>query len=310
MLLWVCALLGQSVNIPVSGPLPVVEAGRGLAWGVAGRYGVQNAWIVDVVGYQSSCVWIQNNNPTNGHAITVIGYQTSNPRVTGYYSSTGSWISTNSFVTYSPIAAGSSTSLSIQHSGAVKIAVVIQGTASAAGTPDTADIYISRQAGSIGCGPNGRSGSMIQGSLLSGTVGGDTAPVLVGAIDHDNTMRSVQADGGGVVRVGIKPGVPLATYSTGGAVNTQVVHSYAPSGTGRVTIRGFYGFCTGGVGTTVTVADGGTTIWKSETGGIFSTGEPSHLSGLQLTGSVGATVTITVAACAAQTSTLSSWGDK
>lgn len=259
---------GTSIDIPVATIGPYSDLTRNANWGVAGQGGIENSWIIQPLTPQTlTCIYIANNNPTNAHSFTLTFRSTGDPRVTSYltqpptgtlaaqqgkwnlvFSASGS-VSSLGVATYS---FGSQTSARAQ--------IQITGTATAGGSPDTADIYIVQSTTS--CGP-----ATTNTVPIAVTVTSVTAPNVCGL-----SAVSIVATGTTATTVAA-PGAGLFIHVCGYSVTSDTSQTTDP--TDEVSSINF------AVGTAGTCGALGTTKWSVAVhqGGSGSTSTTPMLSG-------------------------------
>lgn len=167
---------------------PVMDLGRGLAWGVSGQGGINNAFILsNNVPMLGTCTTIRNYNAGNAKLLSIAAYQTADQRAIGYYASPATW--TPMPLVY-PLfslgrpwvpAAGDArgpVSFYIPATAAARVAIVISDSVVNAGN-DRADIY-AIQSSMANCG------AFVQGSYnfvyYSATINSNSTLQLFGRV--------------------------------------------------------------------------------------------------------------------------------
>jgi hypothetical protein len=87
-------------------------------------------------------LYIHNQNPSNQHTYTLNAFQTGNQAVTDYTNNTDHWNTLAVVGTPSPVAALTTNSLYLHANAAAYVALQFAGAATAAGSPDNADIWL------------------------------------------------------------------------------------------------------------------------------------------------------------------------
>jgi hypothetical protein len=178
------------------------------------------------------CLFIENQNPTSAHTLTVTAFQTGNVSLSSYANSTALWATDSVQGAPTSIPHGSVASAYVATTGAANVAIVISGTSTQSGTPDTANVF-AVQTTSPACGPAGI--TAVQGA---GTNGGPLVgnPVLVGGLDKaNNPANYLQAFPltGAIPDYGVDLGgsggisSTFAGVRTFGSSNNQALPAYA-----------------------------------------------------------------------------------
>lgn len=133
-----------------TGGSPYADIVRGAAWGT-------NAFnrvflFTPLTPDQRFCLFVANNNPTNSHTFSLAVYQTGDRQLPNYSYNTGRFIQDTVQGTLSPVAASSMVSAYVHANAGALIALVFSGGTTAAGSPDTADIFLV-QTTAESCGP-------------------------------------------------------------------------------------------------------------------------------------------------------------
>src|SRR5258708_3752311 len=179
-----------------------VDVGRSLTWGTSQ---VNRAFVLTPNSPNAGvCIYVVNNNPTNSHTFTMSVLQTPDARAVDYSNNTSRYTAANVVGNISPAAAVTMTSAYVQTTAAAKIAFVFAASAGAAGTPDTADIFMV-QTLSSSCGLAATGLTKVQGPAASGlTPVGN--PLQLGTITSANVMAPLAAeDGTGATCAGCQP---------------------------------------------------------------------------------------------------------
>jgi hypothetical protein len=169
-------------DIPVSGISAYVDLGRNLAWGASGPGTANNAFIFAPISPNSNlCLFAQNLNTTSAHTFTLTVAQTGDQRQTAYAGQTAVWTPVSVNPALTTVAAGAVAVTFARTSGAARIAVVVSGSTTAAGTPDTLNLF-AVQTTDVACGPVVGTGST-SGSPLSTSCGpsATSLPIVLSA---------------------------------------------------------------------------------------------------------------------------------
>lgn len=166
-------LFGQ-VDILNNSRNALMDLGRSLKWGSAGRGAIHNAYVFTPVSpSESFCVVVANNNPTSAHTFNLVVASTTDQQVTSYLTVPGStrWV-TASTVTGATVAASSSYYNFFRINGASRVAISITGSSTQTGAPDTADLLIGQSTfidtGGTACPPS-NSPPAVAPSYFNGT---------------------------------------------------------------------------------------------------------------------------------------------
>lgn len=231
--LFACSLFGQS-DILVSVHSPYFDIGRGLAYGHSGVGGVNNNFIFNPYLPQlGTCVWLASNNPTSSHTVTVSTAITADPNITTIIGTEGRWVSSLAFglantilnATSVTVPAYTSTNFGsvqlfyIPSRGAARVAVQLSASASAAGTPDTLDIFGSfTDQTTCFSSVNGPAGQPV--SAIDSSAAGFNRPI---GGTQGNTAFSGPPSGGGYNGLMVAPLISAsATALTTLPVNTSI----------------------------------------------------------------------------------------
>ncbi len=145
----------------------------------------------------SLCLFIQNENTSSSHAITITAFQNGNPSLTGYAAQPALWAKSLIVSNFTSIPAATVASLYINATGAANVAVVISGTVTQAGTPDTASVFIVQSAVQQ-CG-SANAAQLVQGAVLEGGSAALVNPIVIcGKASGDNcSVPSIGGNGNG-----------------------------------------------------------------------------------------------------------------
>lgn len=193
------------VDVPNNSRNALIDLGRKLAWGSGGRGNLHNAYIFTPVSpSESFCLAIGNNNPTNAHTFNVTVATTSDQQVVSYLTAPGStrWISATA-ITGASVAASSSYYNFFRINGASRVAVVISGSTTQAGTPDTADVMIGQStfldANGTSCTPGNYAQQFIPGN--SDGTAGNCPNVASFTLSAGTDVRIVTGTAGHTVKI-------------------------------------------------------------------------------------------------------------
>jgi hypothetical protein len=143
----------QAIDIKLGAIGPYQDLTRGAVWGATGKFNTDNSYIFIPQNTNSlTCVYVANNNPSSAHSVTLTFRNTGDPRVTGYLSQPsqqGRW-ATVLTVTDS-IPANSVHVYSFSSLASASNQVQVSGTATQAGSPDTADMYVVQSVNNLNC---------------------------------------------------------------------------------------------------------------------------------------------------------------
>ena len=179
-LLSLCAVAQQDIVI-VGGTSPYIVIGRGLNWSGSGFGNIQNNFIFTPTGPDVGfCLFLQNNNPTSAHSVTVAVAQTGDPGLKSFQGVTGKWNTVPTSSTF-PISvpAGTVSGINYKTSASANITVTFSGTSAQAGAPDTVDVF-AVQTTQSSCGA--LASNSVQGVYTNGAnvTNAQNFPVLVG----------------------------------------------------------------------------------------------------------------------------------
>lgn len=182
--------LPQDQPINERGPaLDLTDRSNSPQWSAANRVYIFTPLNPD----QSMCLWISNNNPTNSHTFTLNVFQTGDRRVNDFTNNQGRWTSDTVVGSPSPVAALSSSSVFVHSNAAVKVAVQITGAASAAGSPDTMDMYLV-QTNATSCGPAASGTNTEAPATVPAGRPANTFPVSPAGATFSDLARTVTAN--------------------------------------------------------------------------------------------------------------------
>lgn len=164
------------------------------------------------------CLFVENNNTSSSHAITVTAFQNGDPSLTSYQASSSKWSASQTSGGFSTIAASATGSEFINVTGAANVAIVIRGTAATSGSPDTANMFVV-QTTVQNCGASPPA-TYVQGDQINGGSVFGINPVYTCGL-NGTTCRAFAVDGNG--------GTMLSEMSTPGddSLNTQGVLNLA-----------------------------------------------------------------------------------
>ena len=194
-LVMICApAIGQQDITVVSGTNPYIVLARGVQWAGSGFGNIGNNFIFTPTSPDEGfCLFVSNNNPSSSHSFTVAVHQTGDPAQTTYQSSQGKWTTVPTQSTF-PVSVSASSVVGINYktTASAGIAVTISGNSSAAGSPDTADLFAVQTTASS-CGA--LAANSVQGVYQQGTnvTLSQTFPVLVGGLQSPGTTGFAEA---------------------------------------------------------------------------------------------------------------------
>lgn len=184
----------QTDNFIASGSTsPYLVLGRGLVWGGQGLGTVgQNFIFHPVDPNQGFCVFVFNNNPSNSHSFSITVAQTGDPAIQTYQGNTSHWVAVPTTQTF-PISVLNNSLLGVNYKTTASAGIVISftGNATAAGSPDTADIFtVQTSQSSCGAIPS----NTVQGPTLQGQTQTSTSqfPVQIGGVTSPGTTSTVE----------------------------------------------------------------------------------------------------------------------
>jgi hypothetical protein len=153
LLALLCGVASAQQDISINLIGPYADFTRGAVWGASGAGNIQNAYIFPPLTPQSlTCVYIANNNPTSAHPFTLQFLYTGDPTLSRYYTAgttgQGHWKIVSTIA--DTVLANGINNYSFSSPGAARGAVLITGTSTQTGSPDTADIYIVQTTTSCG----------------------------------------------------------------------------------------------------------------------------------------------------------------
>jgi len=170
----------QDINI-IGGTSPYIILGRGLQWAGSGFGNLNNNFIFTPTGPDVGfCLFMQNNNSSSAHSITVAVSQTGDPALKNFQGVTGKWntVPTSSTFPFN-VPAGSVVGINYKTSASANIAVTFSGGTLQAGSPDTVDIF-AVQTTQSSCGA--LASNSVQGVYTNGAnvTNAQNFPVLIG----------------------------------------------------------------------------------------------------------------------------------
>lgn len=182
-----------SSDVHISGASYYVTLAAAVPWGQLAANYVFTPESSDV----GVCLFVENQNPSSAHAITVTAFQTGNPSLTSYAANPNLWAASTLVSKFTSVPAASVASMYINASGAANVAIVISGTTALSGIPDTANVFMV-QVPSQECGSAGGA-QMIQGAVASGGAYNSINPVVICASDGSGhcTVPTLSAGPGG-----------------------------------------------------------------------------------------------------------------
>lgn len=140
------------------------------------------------------CLFVENENTTSAHAITISAFQTGNPSLSHYSANPGLWAASTINGSISSVPANSVKSEYINVIGAANVALVVTGAALASGSPDVANIF-AVQTTVQNCGSSPPA-AFVQGDQINGgSVIGINPLLICGA--NGATCRQIAVDGSG-----------------------------------------------------------------------------------------------------------------
>lgn len=142
-----------------------------------------------------ACLFVENLNPTNSHALTIAAYQTGDPSLDVFQTEQNLWNTSQIVANFTSVGPASMKSLYINMTAAANVAVVITGTGTNGGTPDTANVFLvqttAQQCGSAmagiqvqGSNPTGSSSLLINPVLIGGQASNTLEPVAIDSLGH------------------------------------------------------------------------------------------------------------------------------
>lgn len=172
---------GAGPDIPLNGSTFYVPIAQSLAWSAFNQTYV----MTPITPSAGVCIFVTNDNPTSSHSFSVSMFQTGNPSLVSYHGFTQFWNPVQIFNSPSSVAANATVSFYANTTAAASIAVIFSGASSAAGSPDTAEIFLVQS-------DAGTCGSASQAIAVQGTAPNGTAPsgnpVYVAGLDKSHTQ--------------------------------------------------------------------------------------------------------------------------
>lgn len=202
LFVWLAAN-GLAADIMISGRGPYTDLARSAAWGATGRTGVENAYILQPLSpSQGICLFVANNNPTSAHSFRLRVFQTGDTRQAAYTNATGRWVEDTVQGLPTTVPAAAMVVGYVHTTAAARIAVVIDNTSAAAGSPDTADVFlVQTEAGACGPVDRGSNLQIVEGLTQTGSLPDRDYPVLAGFRAYNGTVTSLNLGYGGQIRV-------------------------------------------------------------------------------------------------------------
>ncbi len=192
----VCSLAWGQQDIIITGQSAYTVLGRGLQWGsVAGAQpAMNNNFVFQALNPNTTvCVYVTNNNPTNAHNITIALQQAGDPQVKTFQIQQAKWAAAQTVQVF-PITVNPLTTQGFffNVSAAALLAAQITGTITAAGTPDTADVF-AVQTTSGGCGITKGTPIPVTGALPYNTsiLPSNQVPLLIGGMTQPGVTSSL-----------------------------------------------------------------------------------------------------------------------
>lgn len=174
---------GQNVDINVPGTNnPYLNVVSNKTWGTLNANYILNPITTD----STVCVYIQNNNPSSSHTMTMALSSTGDQSVTAFANNPTPWVSVPIINVAFPVTinASSTSAFFYKSQAAAKLALVITGASTQAGSPDTVNINVVQPSTSSTCGaaPNAAAVTAVFGATGEGNTvsSGVNGPVLVG----------------------------------------------------------------------------------------------------------------------------------
>lgn len=246
------------VDIKAGNVGPYVTFTRGAVWGSGGVGNSNNSYLfVPQATNAVTCVYVHNNNPTSSHTFTLNFLTTGDNTVTSYQGQSasvqGRWRSTGTVT--DTVSANQTNVYGFFSLAAANAQVLVSGTATQAGSPDTMDMYAVEANSNLDCSTS-------------------TIPIAGTVTINTDTPVTVTFGGGCGATPGTAPGPFSFTEtfnpSTSGvlvaATAAKSVHICSYSLTGSTTASALFEFQNGTAGTCGTP---GTDLWDM----IFGTGD-------------------------------------
>jgi hypothetical protein len=194
------AAIAQTDNFLSAGSVsPYVTMGRNLTWGGIGLGTVgQNFIFHPLDPNEGFCLFIQNNNTTGAHTLTLTVAQTGDPALIQYAGFTQLWFGVPTATSFPlSVPANSVVGVNYKTTASAGIVISVTGNATVAGSPDTANLF-TVQTNQSACGTI--AGNVVQGPFLQGTIAPGSAqfPVLTGGVDASNVVHSTSVIGSGL----------------------------------------------------------------------------------------------------------------
>lgn len=187
-----CAWAQQDIKV-VSGSNPYTIIGRSINWGGSGIGNLNNNFIFQPLDpNQGFCLFLSNNNPSNSHTVSVSVFQTGDPGLTNFQGFAQKWFGVAT-VTAFPVTVPTLGIVGINYktTASAGITVVFSGATTAAGSPDTLDVF-AVQTNQSACGSlpiNSVQGPFQQNATVTLA---QQFPVLVGGVTSPGSTGSAQ----------------------------------------------------------------------------------------------------------------------
>ncbi len=152
--LLITSLAFSQVDIKTNQIGPYVTLVRNATWGTVGVGNSDNSYIYTPQSSAAiTCVYLANNNPTSAHAFTIAFLTTGDPKILGYQSQTtairNKWKTLST--TNATVNAGLVSVFGFSSLAAASAQILISGSSTQAGSPDTMDLYIVESNTNIDC---------------------------------------------------------------------------------------------------------------------------------------------------------------
>jgi hypothetical protein len=216
--IWLPPIALAQTDIPVSQIGPYITVGRGLAWGAVGVGGINNGFVF--TPYQADtgvCISIFNNNPTSIHSFGLSVYVAIDPSAVGVISNQAFWTNIYTSTTQS-VGTTALAPFWLKTAGSAKVEIVISGSTTATGTPDTADIIVAEA--QTGCASVGAGSGTLQSSQSTNPGTSFGSSTRSGILCDQTTTIKVPT--GTTVQVAASPIVPIhvCAYAISGPITT------------------------------------------------------------------------------------------
>lgn len=186
------AARAQQLDVQVSGASYYVTLANNLAWNQLSA----NYIFTPQSPNEGVCLFVENLNTTSSHAITVTAFQNGDPQLASYAAEKNLWQASQTSGIVSTVPANSTRSEYINATGSAHLVIVLSGTATAGGTPDTANVFaVQTSAQNCGSSP---AAVFVQGDVANGASAAGIDPVYIcGNSLLTNFCRSIEVDGNG-----------------------------------------------------------------------------------------------------------------